>query len=292
MLEKRLDAAGRFATSRNYKKAQKSFSLFMKGRSLPITEMSEDIVVCYNRYLEDRGVARNTRSFYNRILRSVYNKAANEGYAEENPDLFQDVYTGVDKTTKRALDSVTLREIKNLNLQGEEELSLTRDLFLFSFYARGMCFVDMAYLKRLNIHGPVISYVRRKTGKRLTLQVENCMEQIIRRYAGQSFGDYVFPIIRSNKPEEAFRDYNYHLSRYNLMLKEIGCRAGMDYPLNSYAARHSWATMAQKADVPLSVISAGMGHTSERTTRIYLAELNSTVIDEANRSVIGFLVEE
>ena len=289
--EKRLDTAGRFSTSRNYRKAQKSFSLFLDGESLQLAEMSDEVVTAYNRYLENRGVVRNTRSFYNRILRSVYNKAVSEGYAPENVRLFENVYTGVDKTHKRALDSTTLRDIKEMDLQGEEELSLTRDLFLFSFYARGMCFVDMAYLRKLNIRGPMISYVRRKTGKRLTLRVEHCMEQIIQRYAGKSFGDYVFPIIRSDKPAEAFKDYNYQLCRYNLMLKEIGCRAGLAYPLNSYAARHSWATMAQTADIPLSIISAGMGHTSEKTTRIYLAELNNAVIDEANRSVIGFLVD-
>ena len=89
LLEKRLDTAGRFSTSRNYRRAQKSFSLFREGESLPIAEMSDEIVTAYNRYLENRGVVRNTRSFYNRILRSVYNKAVSEGYAPENVRLFE-----------------------------------------------------------------------------------------------------------------------------------------------------------------------------------------------------------
>ena len=49
----------------------------------------------------------------------------------------------------------------------------------------------------------------------------------------------------------------------------------------------SWATLARDCGTPLTVISAGMGHTSERTTRIYLAQLDHDVIDKANRKIIN-----
>ncbi len=60
---------------------------------------------------------------------------------------------------------------------------------------------------------------------------------------------------------------------------------GLDYPLSSYSARHSWATVARDAQIPISIISSSMGHTSEGTTRIYLAQLDNGVIDQANRQV-------
>ncbi|MFQ8806106.1 MAG: tyrosine-type recombinase/integrase [Alistipes indistinctus] len=63
------------------------------------------------------------------------------------------------------------------------------------------------------------------------------------------------------------------LNRYNQQLKELAQRLNLKESLSSYVARHSWATAARKHNVPLSVISAGMGHTSERTTQIYLASL-------------------
>ena len=55
-------------------------------------------------------------------------------------------------------------------------------------------------------------------------------------------------------------------------------------------ARHSWATAARNHNVPISVISAGMGHTTEKTTQIYLASLESSVIDQANQSILSALV--
>ena len=64
-----------------------------------------------------------------------------------------------------------------------------------------------------------------------------------------------------------------------------------DASLNSYVARHSWASLARDSGIPLSVISSGMGHTSERTTRIYLSDLEHKIIDHANRRVIALVLE-
>lgn len=41
--------------------------------------------------------------------------------------------------------------------------------------------------------------------------------------------------------------------------------------------------------IPLSVISEGMGHSSEKTTRIYLSSLDADLIDIANRKIIETL---
>ena len=56
-----------------------------------------------------------------------------------------------------------------------------------------------------------------------------------------------------------------------------------------YVARHSWASVAKSKGVPLSVISEGMGHDSESTTRIYLASLETSVVDRANSLIISSL---
>lgn len=78
---------------------------------------------------------------------------------------------------------------------------------------------------------------------------------------------------------------NYH----NRKLKRLGEELGGNLSLSSYTARHTWATIARKHNIPISVISAGMGHTSEKTTRIYLASLENSVMDKANRGILGVL---
>lgn len=78
----------------------------------------------------------------------------------------------------------------------------------------------------------------------------------------------------------------------NGRLKKLGKLLGLVEPLTMYRARHSWASIAQNNNIPLSVISQGMGHDSEKTTRIYLASLDTSTIDKANSSIISSLMTE
>lgn len=72
-------------------------------------------------------------------------------------------------------------------------------------------------------------------------------------------------------------------------MKKLGKLTGENLHLSSYTARHSWATVARKHNVPLSVISAGMGHTSEKTTLIYLDSVENSLIDKANEEILEAL---
>ena len=111
------------------------------------------------------------------------------------------------------------------------------------------------------------------------------MQAILDRYRKSCSGPYLLPILQTSDPKEAFGQYTLALGRHNRMLRRLGEMVGTETPLTSYSARHSWATLARDTAIPLSVISTGMGHTSERTTRIYLASLDNSLVDRANREV-------
>ena len=107
---------------------------FYSRRLLYVNELTAETVAQYNQFLYGKGLQRNTVSFYNRVLRSVYNQAVKEGYARQSFP-FAGVYTGVDITRKRSLSIEALHRIAALTID-EPELALARDLFLFSFQAR------------------------------------------------------------------------------------------------------------------------------------------------------------
>ena len=165
-----------------------------------LDSITPELMEGYESWHRKRGVTPNTISFYTRILRAVYNRAV-EGNIIENRHPFRHVYTGVDKTMKRALPLEVIRKIKALDLSDIPAIEFARDMFLMSFYLRGMSFIDMAL----------------------------------------------------------------------------------------YVARHSWASAAKAKGIPLSAISEGMGHDSEATTRIYLASLDTSVVDKANSLIIRSL---
>jgi integrase len=286
-----LEAERRYATAANYRSVYSSLQTFCERKPIWVDRIDRDLVCRYNAFLYKRGVCRNTVSFYNRVLRAVCNQAQSEGYTI-TPNLFSGQYTGVDQTRKRALTMQVMRRIHSFDTDGDKELTLTRNLFLFSFYARGMCFVDLAYLTKRNISGDMLSYLRHKTGQCINIRLEPCMKTILKKYEGHCFGEYLFPIIESDDPVVAYRQYVHHRHRYNLRLKEIGSQCGAGNGLTSYAARHSWATLAQQANVPVSLISSGLGHHSEKTTQIYLDSLSQTQVDKANGKMLKYLFKE
>ena len=86
-----------------------------------------------------------------------------------------------------------------------------------------------------------------------------------------------------------YRRYRIAINIYNRQLKELSKMLSADCRLTSYTARHSWATVARKHNAPISVISAGLGHTSEKTTQIYLTSLENSTIDIVNQGIISRL---
>ena len=284
-----LQTGARQGTAQNYLRAQSSFARYRRNRDIELSAITEELICDYELWLKKRKVSRNTISFYMRILRSVYNKAAEKHIISQNYP-FSKVYTGIERTRKRAVDEMIIVQLKKADLSQKHPLIYARDLFLFSFYTRGMAFVDMAYLKKNDIRNGAIHYIRRKTGQSMSIRLEPCMQEIIDRYALKTKdSEYLFPVITSSNPDKAYVQYQNALSYYNKQLKRLSCFLELSKPLASYVSRHSWATVARNRNIPISVISAGMGHTSEATTQIYLASLDASIVDDANSTIINGL---
>ncbi len=282
-----LKRLNRDRTAETYTATLSSFLRFQNRKDVLMEEMTSDLMQEYEAYLKASGIVMNTISFYMRILRAVYNRAVEKGIVEQrNP--FRHVYTGIDKTVKRALALKEIRKIKELDLTFYPALDFARDMFLFSFYTRGMSFVDMAYLQKSDLKNGVLVYRRRKTGQQLSVKWEECMQAIVDKYKVRVMPDwpYLLPIITVMDAKKVRKQYKNSLYAVNLNLKRVAARIGLSIPLTTYVARHSWASIARNKNIPLAVISEAMGHDSELTTQIYLASLECSVIDNANTLIL------
>lgn len=283
---KHLRHLGQIRTGETYQSTLNSFMRFRKGKDVKLKKLTPDLIVDYESYLKQQGISLNTLSFYMRVLRAVHNRAIEEGVAEPY-NLFKRVYTGIPKTTKRAVSLQVIRQIKALNLTRHPALDYARDLFLFSFYTRGMSFIDMSYLKKGDLQNGVLSYRRKKTGQQLFIKWEKCMQGIVDKYFMEN-SPYLLPIIRKTERDER-KQYKNATFYVNRKLKEIAKKLELSVPLTMYVARHSWASIAKSKKIPISVISEGMGHNSEKTTQIYLASLDNAVVDKANSLILKLL---
>lgn len=286
---------GKIRTAETYNSTLNSFKIFFASHAQKMGYNHEDIILdaltsemmeAYEAWNRQRGVSSNTISFYLRILRAVYNRAV-EGGIIENHNPFRHVYMGIEKTVKRALPLRIIKKIRALDLSHLPKLDYARDIFIMSFMLRGMSFIDMSFLRKTDLANGHITYRRRKTGQQLTIAWTKEMQMILDKYP-ENKTEYLLPIIRNLGTNERFVYHNVGY-KINQNLKVVAGMVGITAPVTLYVARHSWASAAKAKGIPLSVISEGMGHDSESTTRIYLSSLDTAVVDKANSLILKSL---
>ena len=287
------------STVDNYRTALRSFITYA-GRGVTIHAVNANLMEGYQRWLQQRSVSLNTSSCYMRSLRKLFHEA----HIPACDTLFKNIFTGNAKTEKRAIsqeDMSTLSHLpfgdfgdcpnvrEYLTSQGDcplvrLSLRLALDLFLFSFYAMGMPFVDLAFLRKSQVRDGYITYARRKTGQTIRIKVLEPMQEIINRYA-RTNTPYLFPLLTATEPRAAMVEYEKLRHLYNRHLKRLAVLANLP-KLTSYQVRHTWASIANAQGTDLPVISKAMGHTNTQTTLIYISEIDDHRVDEANEAIV------
>ena len=265
-----------------YKSTRSSLTKFIGRPDVRMSEVDLTFVRRYEDFLYSNGASGNTVSYYLRNLRSLYNQAVTDGYHPRGEYPFAKAQTRPAKTVKRALSRTDMQNLADLNLENEPELEFTRDLYLFSFYAQGMAFVDIVLLKKADICNGVLTYSRHKSKQLIRIAVTPQMQGLMDKYKTEN--EYLFPII-SGEYASGYQKYRLALGRINRHLKKIAVAADIKVALTTYTARHTWATLARDYGAPISVISAGLGHTSEEMTRVYLKDFDVSMLNQVNSMV-------
>lgn len=278
-------------TAENYACSLSQFKQFRKDQDISIKELSVNLMKDFQSYLIGKGLKMNTISLYMRMLRAAYNYALDEEIILVDKRPFRKVFTGQEKTRKRAVKKNIVKQFMQADLNTDKKLEFSRDMFLFSIYTQGMAFVDIAYLTKDQIRYGCITYQRRKTNRRLNIIIHPCAQEIINKWSVKDPDcPYLFPILYNQKKKK-YRKYCSALRMHNKRLARISTLLKIDEPLSSYVARHTWASLAKQNGIKVPVISEAMGHTNTETTAIYLTSLDWGVIASANKKVIASLMK-
>ena len=301
-LTARVRAAGHVHTASNYESALRSVQKYLgtNAGGFPLSEVEPSWVEGYAAYLKTRhSLKAGSANCYFRNLRAVYNKAVKEGIIPPPAVApFRGVTIPVPPTAKRTLSVEDMRKVVEAGLSAglpsgmKNKLVRARDIFLFLFYARGMCFVDVFNLRKENVHGDYIGYSRSKTGVALQVKITPEMKELMERYE-EDGSPYLFPFLREKLRgsgggiccKSALRRINRHLGKLGGML-------GISHPVTTYSARHTWASLLESCGVNTSVISQGLGHSSERVTRIYMKGMPSHLLDGANERMLDCFLRD
>ena len=278
---------GRSGNANSYKNTKSVFLNQINKKDINFDEINYSLLKKFETNLlnKDNPVSVNGISFYMRTIRAIYNRAIKEGAAKKENYPFEEYKIKNTKTQKRALSKDEIKKIRDANLDGKPGQERARDYFMFSFYCMGMSFVDVAHLKVKNITKGRLYYSRLKTSQLYNFELLPPALEIIKKYSDLKDKEaYIFPILNP-EAEDPHRDYKTSMINNNTKLKKINEKLKLPINLTFYVARHSWATIAKRTGISTAIISEGLGHTTEKTTQIYLDSFENSVLDEANKKI-------
>lgn len=280
--------AHRIGTARSYKGLINVLKDYRKGRDLLFKEVTYEFLAKFETHHKSKGNGTNGLAVYMRTIRAIYNKAIKSGVADKDQYPFDDYKIKTAPTEKRALDGELLKKIIQLDIPANHLCFDTRNYFLASYMMYGMNFADMAYLEKSAVEHGRVRYRRRKTGKLYDIRITPALEKILAHYLEQDpDSKFVFPILKRDSPALREKDIQWARKRYNKKLKLVAALCGINSNLTSYVSRHSFATQAMLLNVPVTAISTMLGHSSLKTTEIYLKGLPADVLDDYNERILG-----
>lgn len=216
-----LTKEGKKRTAETRKYSANRLLMFMGNKPTPMDEWDEMFLQDYETWLKAQGRSASTIAYYLSQLCTLYKQAAKRGIVQE-----QDIFRLVNKassqklTTQKFPSIAELRYLRTLDLHRSQDFA--RDMFLFSLYARGMNYVDIAYLKKSNVKDGILTYISHTSDNNpaVTIKWDKAMQQIADKHFSNT--EYMFPII--TKEGNADDTDQIKRSRHNVVynLRSIG----------------------------------------------------------------------
>lgn len=279
----------RIGNSRQYRTAANSFKKFLKNTynesDITFKELTNNILDEYIDYLNVNHIHHNTILKYVITLQAAYNKGIKDKKIEqkkENP--FENINLNKNRVIPkhRALSSTEIESIKNYKPLEDEELSY--NVFLFSYFNRGITWKDICLLKKEDVKASTITYSRKKTGGNFVQSIHPSTVYIVDNYINNSDTEFLFPFIENKQYTAVQLDkrVKYCCQRVNEQLKAIGVKLKLSLPLTTYVARHSYATTLIRSNVNPKMIQNALGHSDLKITQSYINQFNDEDISALN----------
>lgn len=253
-------------------------------------EITTEFLFKYETFMRSNGNSDGTIGIRMRTLRSVINKAIASGLIPESYYPFKKYKIKIGRSGNHK-EILTADEIEKLKQYESDfpSIEFARDIFLFSYFSRGINFVDLIQLKASNMSGQSFTYSRSKTKAIVTFKLNNRSSEILRKYRSSNpRAPFVFDLLQKTNPKKNTID-NFKkkkLKEVNRNLKIIMSDLGIDKNITYYCARHSFATQLKFNNISIEIIREALGHKDIKSTMSYLQTLPSNQLDKIIEDVI------
>lgn len=294
----KLREEGRIGTAVSYECAQRSLLSFTPD--VRFADVTPDYLRKYEQWMLGHGNSITTVGIYLRSLRSIFNNAIADGLLTKEFYPFgkrkYEIPTG--KNIKKALTMDDISKIYYHQLPAGSNAEMCRDYWLFLYLCNGVNVKDMCLFKYFFIQGDVLSFNRAKTIRTrrqvepIRVMLNDDIRAIIKKWGNTPKPEnYIFPILKDGiTPKRQHQLIQQITGVINDHMKIIAADLGIDQPVTTYAARHSFATILQRSGVNISFISEAIGHSNVKTTQQYLAGFEDEAKRETMKALTAFKI--
>lgn len=285
----------RIGTAVSYECAKGSIDSFKKG--LRFADITPALLRKYENFMYENGKSPTTVGIYLRSLRTIFNRAnidkALYPFGEKNGKYS----IPVSRNIKKSLSPKEIGKIFHYKAPSGSTEEMAKDYWIFLYLSNGMNVKDFCLLKRKNIDGDWIEYVREKTKrskkerKIIKVSFKPEIKAIISKWGQPSVNaeTYIFPHIQKGMTPEQEKQTVHQLNKtINKYMKRIAKQLEIYKPVTTYYARHSFATNMKNSNAPVPLISELLGHSSIQTTEIYLSGFEEEAIHKATDALLNF----
>jgi integrase len=256
----------------------------LRGKEVYFDDINQDLLRQYEAFLIKLPNTNNTRQRKFEFLGKFYQEAIRDGKAQV-PNPFKDYKISSKPVKKEKLTEAELKTIEDLKLKPGPHAD-ARNLFLFSYYAKGARFENCVMAKRKDIVNDRVMFKTNKGNKHISVKIHTRLKSIIDAYPE---GEFIFPYVK--KLPDGKREYKKMIDSLNAVvnryLKTIAEFAGITKHLSFHIARHTFAFHLKKKTDSIHVISDSLGHSNSRTTEVYLQALDDERLDKEMDNLYG-----
>lgn len=285
----------RVSTAVTYQCAIKSMERFKPG--LKYADITPTLLRKYANWMEETGNSETTVGIYLRSLRTIFNRA----------DIDKSLYPFGEKKGKFSIPAgrnvkkaLTLEEISRIfhyQPKPDSTAEMARDYWLFLYLCNGMNVKDFCLLKRKDVERSILTFRREKTKRSRKEQLPTVVslkpeaKAVIAKWGLPNLNPeaYVFPHLQRGMTAEQERQTVQQLTQtINKYMKAIAQELGIMKPVTTYYARHSFATVLKNSGASMEFISEALAHSSQQTTKSYLAGFEQETIHRTTDALLNF----
>lgn len=288
-----LEGGGRIGTAESFGSALASLTKFRSG--LHFKDITPDFLRSYERWMIEQGRSLTTVGIYLRTLRTSVIEAKIKDYPFGKEPLYV-IPEGAN--IKKALSRGEIGKIVAYQPENERE-ARARDFWVFSYLCNGMNPKDIAELrfKDFDTGAQKLTFIRAKTirknrdKQKVEVYLQPEAVEILEQYASvvRRPDAFLFPILTAgSSAKKQDNDIKNFVKSINTPMRAIAAKLGIDKPVTTYVARHSYATMMKNSGAPMAFISESLGHQDQRTTKNYLDSFEDTAKRKHGRALLDF----